>query len=488
MAGNTKTEILMESQDMEPVAGTVDVDVPVEELWECFRRAHLWPRWNACFRRVRNRDLVKGEKLLWIFHPIRWFYPYMMFAIADIVEVEPGRKVTWEVTALPGFFARHTYHMEDLGNGRSRFGSWEKAMGWSFRLMKKFWIAHFTFVKDRSLEGASRLEGIRKKTGGLDLSQHRHLPLVPGKARPFVWILLLLVLAAGGFGIWFYTSFVRMTTAEIAPGVTAVFGGGSNSLVVESGGQVLVVDTKFPPVSKRLRRWVEKNTEGPVTVVNTHYHYDHTQGNVLYDGARIYAEENVRGFMQGDDPEYWRSGEGLPTDPVRGSLTLRVGDEEVVLTHPEPAHTHGDLWVHLPQRNVVATGDVVFHTYYPFLDLHPQRGASIPGMVRVLRDWAARYPDAVFVPGHGPLATAQDLEGYADYLEALWNAVEDARRQGLDAEEAARRVDLAKFDRGILPSFHNTLIPEWATARRNVEDAWVLAGAGPDRTARRSEP
>jgi glyoxylase-like metal-dependent hydrolase (beta-lactamase superfamily II) len=274
--------------------------------------------------------------------------------------------------------------------------------------------------------------------------------------------------------------------------VTAVFGGGSNSLVVASGGQVLVVDTKFPPVSKRLRRWVEDHTDGPVTVVNTHYHYDHTDGNVLYPKARIYAEENVGAFMQKDAAKHKKPARGLPTHQVHGSLRLQVGEEVAVLTHPEPAHTHGDLWVLLPGRpgrqDIVATGDIVFHTYYPFFDTDPQLGASIPGMVRVLRDWAARYPDAVFMPGHGPLATAQDLESYADYLETLRREVEDARRQGLGSEEAARRIDLSKFDRKILPSFPSTLIPEWATARKNVEEAWTLAGAGPDRTARRSAP
>ena len=89
----------------------------------------------------------------------------------------------------------------------------------------------------------------------------------------------------------------------------------------------------------------------------------------------------------------------------------------------------------------------MFHTYYPFFDTDPELGASIPGMVRVLRDWAARYPDAVFVPGHGPLATAQDLEGYANYLETLWREVEDARRRreaegmGLAHEAGADQAD-----------------------------------------------
>jgi hypothetical protein len=117
----------------------------------------------------------------------------------------------------------------------------------------------------------------------------------------------------------------------------------------------------------------------------------------------------------------------------------------------------------------------VFHTYYPFLDTDPRRGASIPGMVRVIRDLVRRYPGAVFVPGHGPIARAPDLTRYADYLDSLWGAAEKARRDGGGPVEAARQVDFAAFHLSILPSFHNTRIPIWATARRNVRDACRLA-------------
>lgn len=168
MAIKSKEKILAESHDMTPVAGTVEVDIPIKELWESFTHANWWARWNKCFFWALNKDLVLGKQLIWCFQPIRWWYLYKMPAIAKIVEVEKEKKVTWEVSALPGFYARHTYHMEDLGNGRSRFGSWEKATGWSFRLMKWFWVAHFTFVKDLSLEGAKHLEDVYSKEKKID--------------------------------------------------------------------------------------------------------------------------------------------------------------------------------------------------------------------------------------------------------------------------------------------------------------------------------
>lgn len=161
-----RRKMLEASQDMQPIAGTVEVDIPIAKLWEVFSNPHRWPQWNACFFWAYEPKLELGGRLIWIFQPIKKWMLYKMPAIARIVELEEGRKVTWEVTILPGFYALHTYHLEDLGNGRSRFGSWEKACGWSLRLMKCFWIAHFKFVCDASLAGAKRLEAeMRGKNG-----------------------------------------------------------------------------------------------------------------------------------------------------------------------------------------------------------------------------------------------------------------------------------------------------------------------------------
>jgi hypothetical protein len=164
---------------MSPVAGTVDVAVPIDVLWDCFRRADQWPRWNSCMLWVKNRHLALSDSLIWAFEPIQWWYAYKLPAIAPIVELEAPRKVTWEVNFIPNFYARHTYSLEDLGDGRTRFGSWEKAEGSSFRLLEPFWLAHFNFVKEASLVGAKTLEAVYQRTGGLDLADLPHKDYAP---------------------------------------------------------------------------------------------------------------------------------------------------------------------------------------------------------------------------------------------------------------------------------------------------------------------
>jgi len=146
-----------------PIEGHVEIPVPIDRLWEAFSDVRDWPTWNPCFwtAHVRGERLERGAKLVWAFNPIKPWYLYKMPATARIVECDPGRKVTWEVTAFPGFHARHSYLLEDLGAGRSRFGSWEVAEGPTYRLTRRFWLAHFRYVCRSSLEGASSLAGRR---------------------------------------------------------------------------------------------------------------------------------------------------------------------------------------------------------------------------------------------------------------------------------------------------------------------------------------
>jgi glyoxylase-like metal-dependent hydrolase (beta-lactamase superfamily II) len=68
--------------------------------------------------------------------------------------------------------------------------------------------------------------------------------------------------------------------------------------------------------------------------------------------------------------EWWENNRaGVPTEKLDGGdYRVTVGDREVVLVHPGRAHTSGDLVLHLPEHDIVATGDVVFKDHYPFLD------------------------------------------------------------------------------------------------------------------------
>lgn len=493
MAEDSK-DALDRSTDMDPVHGSIDIAVPPDVVWQAFDQPWLWPRWNPCFFWCANRRLKLGDHLVWCFEPIRPWFGYKLPAIAKIVELEPGRKVTWEVTALPGFYARHTYSIDPLPDRRSRFTSWEKAYGWGFRLIRLFWISHFTFVKNRSLTGARQLE-IRHLTGdSIDadtLPRRNYIGFlfsvivwaawICGLVRLDVWTLLIAVLLlAGRLAYAFYDLYVRLACQRLAPGVHCALNGGGNTLVVEDGNDVLLVDTKFPPASHALMRWLRKNTLLPVTkTVNTHYHYDHSHGNVLFPKTERFAFDRVPDFMKARDGKWWsRHLAGLPDHLVPAAgVTIPVGGQYVELFHLGPGHTRGDLIVRVPKFNVIATGDLIFNGYYMFFD-EGQEGVDLVGNVAKLRWLAARWPNAIFMPGHGPVARADDLLRAADYIEDLLAQARAVRAGGGSERDAARRIDLRRWDLMILPSFHDDQLA-WATSASNAKAAWRLVGSAP---------
>jgi glyoxylase-like metal-dependent hydrolase (beta-lactamase superfamily II) len=448
---------------MQPVHGTVDIAVPANVLWQCFRNANLWPRWNACMYWANNRDLVLGQKLIWAFEPLRWWYFYKLPGVANLIELEENQKVTWEVVVMPGFYARHTYSIEDLGDGRSRFGSWEKAMGPMFRALNVFWVAHFIFVKNRSLQGARLLESIYQRTGKLDES-------VLPKRRGLRLFQNLKALVGG-------SDILNFEIVPLAQDVWAVLGGGGNSLVVKNGAEVLVVDPKMSVYARRLKRWIERDLHATVTtIIDTHYHFDHTRGNKLYPEARLIAHRTVPEAMLANDPGDWRAavaGVPHPDNLIDQALRLNFGSYEIEINYAGQAHTIGDMWVRVRagERDIIATGDFATLDHYPFFDTS-EYGASVPGWIRAARELAMQFPDATFIPGHGPLATAQDLLRHVEYVTFLAKSVEGSRHDGLDESGTVRNVDLSSWNLAFVPLFHYGL---WfLTGNTNVRGVYRL--------------
>ena len=141
-----------------PVTGSIEVPLPVEELWDVFCEVEGWRGWNACLRRARNLGGPLRERgtLVWAFNPIEPRFLYKLPALATIVELWPRERVTWEVK-LPGLHALHSFTFEGIDESRCRFGSWEVAEGALYRASRRFWDAHFRFVCQTSLQGAVML-------------------------------------------------------------------------------------------------------------------------------------------------------------------------------------------------------------------------------------------------------------------------------------------------------------------------------------------
>jgi glyoxylase-like metal-dependent hydrolase (beta-lactamase superfamily II) len=260
---------------------------------------------------------------------------------------------------------------------------------------------------------------------------------------------------------------------EVAPEVYALIRpdrglGWSNSGLVGRGGG-LVVDTAWDlPMTRAAKdRFAEVHRGVPRWLVNTHHNGDHCWGNQIYAElgteiighrrcAEYFTKEASPEFfleLQESDPSTlpppiagFRAALGAfdfrgitltpPTRLVDDELELDLGGRRAQLLYVGPAHTAGDLAIHLPDDGVLFTGDVLFHECTPI-----GWEGTYAQWISALERLAALEP-AVVIPGHGPLADAGGLLAMRDYLVYVRREAETGFEAGLSAIDTAKRIEL----------------------------------------------
>src|SRR5215472_14447804 len=244
----------------------------------------------------------------------------------------------------------------------------------------------------------------------------------------------------------------------------------SNAGLVTYAGQSLLVDTLFDlRLTAQMLDAMRRATPAAASIgvlVNTHSNGDHTFGNRLAGGARIVASRRCAEDMVGVGPARLAAmmrgaKEGalgltgsylerifgrfdfagidqyvLPTDTFDGSLDLQVGEKLVRLVEVGPAHTAGDVIVHVPADRVVYTADILFIGIHPVVWAGP-----VANWVRAL-DMVLDLDAEVIVPGHGPIPTRQQVIDLRAYWEHLLGECGSRLAAGQPVAEAAH--DLAR--------------------------------------------
>jgi cyclase len=187
------------------------------------------------------------------------------------------------------------------------------------------------------------------------------------------------------------------------------------------------------------------------TLVNTHHHGDHTFGNYLFEAATIVAHERCRDeVVAGGLPNYrgiWNDVEwgdlqlAPPFLTYRDSVTVWADDLACEVRHVGmAAHTTNDSIVWLPERSVLFCGDLLFNGGTPFVLMGSVAG-SIEVLETVLRPLGAR----TLVPGHGPVAGPELIDGVLAYLRFVSDIAERGLDAGVPPLEAARATDLGEY-------------------------------------------
>lgn len=240
-----------------------------------------------------------------------------------------------------------------------------------------------------------------------------------------------------------------LTTERLRDGVIRIGGAGGN--VVAAGGPngVAVVDSGAPGHGQALRRLIDDAFGGaPIeALLNTHWHLAHTGGNErLADASTaIVAHENTRLWMSTELYVEWqertyapRPEGALPTETFFSSdpqpIERRAGDERLVYGHLKGAHTDGDIYVYLPEHNVIAAGGAVTVGSYPLLDYIT--GGWIGGAVEAAEN-LMRICDAdtLIVPQSGPAQTRAHLEAQREMLSTVRERIEELAVQGKGVED-----------------------------------------------------
>jgi glyoxylase-like metal-dependent hydrolase (beta-lactamase superfamily II) len=246
--------------------------------------------------------------------------------------------------------------------------------------------------------------------------------------------------------------------------------GYSNAGLVTDGEASLLVDTLFDlPLTREMLGAMADATPAARHIdvlVNTHANGDHCYGNQLVEDAVIIASrasaeemvhvppavmaEMIRNADQlGAAGAYFArifgafAFEGIePTPPSRtfeGRHDLLVGDKRVELIEVGPAHTRGDVIVHVPDDGVVFTGDILFIEGTPIMWEGPV-GNWIAACDRIV----AMQPRVV-VPGHGPLTDLEGVRAVRDYLAFVRDEARARFDAGLSAADAARDIALGGY-------------------------------------------
>ncbi len=275
----------------------------------------------------------------------------------------------------------------------------------------------------------------------------------------------------------------------------------SNAAVIVLEDGVLIVDTHSKPSAARaLMEQIKTVTSKPIRyVVDTHFHWDHYQGNAAYpqsypegieiissaqtrrnivniglprirneivrlpkaietmrqemaratgDRRRELAEE-IRGTQQYLD-ELKSTEAVVPNLTFENSLSIYRKDRTVQILFMGRAHTDGDVIVYLPREKIVATGDLL-QGKMPYMgDSHP---------FEWIRTLAAleRLDFETVLPGHGDLLKGkQRLRLWKEYLTELMRQVSELYSQGATIEETLRSVDLSSYESRI-PGFRGSV-------------------------------
>lgn len=258
----------------------------------------------------------------------------------------------------------------------------------------------------------------------------------------------------------------KITFDEIGEGLWAFTAEGDpNSGVIIGDNSVMIVEAQATPrLAGKVIEKVREVTDKPIShVVLTHYHAVRVLGASAFDADQIIMSDAARAMVVERGQEDWDSefqrfprlfeghesipGLTYPTTTFSDSMTVYLGSRRVDIKHVGRAHTAGDAVIHVPDQNVMFTGDIVeYHSACYCGDGHfSDWGGTL--------DAIKSYEVDAIAPGRGDALVGQEMvnkaiENTLDFVDSTYRpAAKIAARGGSlkEAWDAVREVCDPKF-------------------------------------------
>ncbi len=241
---------------------------------------------------------------------------------------------------------------------------------------------------------------------------------------------------------------VQIKVTKVSGNIYMLEGQGGNIAASVGEDGIVIVDDQFAPLADKIQAALKelKITDKPVRfVINTHYHGDHTGGNIPFNnaGSTLIAQDNVRkrletggtagngGSIKMDVKPAEKA--ALPIITFEHDVTVHLNGEDIRALHFPSGHTDGDSIIFFPRNNVVHMGDDFVRYGFPFIDV--ASGGSVQGMIDAMEKATVQLPvDVKVIPGHGALSNLDDVRAFTKMLKETSAVVQKAlnERKSLD--------------------------------------------------------
>jgi len=245
---------------------------------------------------------------------------------------------------------------------------------------------------------------------------------------------------------------IKIVAENVSDNIYMLKGSGGNIGVITGPDGTLMIDSQFAPLSEKIKAAIHELSDTSIVyLVNTHWHGDHTGGNENFgmDGATIIAHDNVRERLTTENVRPFRGTTppapemAWPVITFNDEMSLHINGESLHLFHVHNAHTDGDSFIYFPKANVLHMGDCFFKDRFPYIDT--DLGGSVAGAISAVeKAFMICDEETKIIPGHGDLASLEDLRKYF----AMLNTMNDRVKNVSTAESTIEDLDIESLTEG----------------------------------------